>query len=93
MKRNVEVLGASFDSVADNAAFAKKFGYPFRLLCDSDRKLGLAYGACSDAKARYASRISYLIDEDGKIAKAYPQVNPRDHPALVLADMVDMTGE
>jgi peroxiredoxin Q/BCP len=81
------VLGASFDGVADNAAFAQKLGYQFPLLCDTERKLGLAYGACDNAKAGYANRISYLIDEQGKIAKAYPQVNPRDHPAQVLADL------
>jgi peroxiredoxin Q/BCP len=80
------VLGASFDSVAANAAFAKKFDYPFKLLCDTDRKLGMAYGACADAKAGYANRISYLIDEQGKIKAAYPKVNPGEHPKQVLAD-------
>jgi peroxiredoxin Q/BCP len=58
------------------------------LLCDVDRKLGLAYGACADAKAGYASRISYLIDEQGKILKAYPKVSPGDHPKQVLADAI-----
>ncbi len=80
------VLGVSFDSVADNAAFAKKFDFPFKLLCDTERKVGLAYGACTDAQAGYANRISYLIDAQGKIAAAYPKVNPREHPGQVLAD-------
>jgi peroxiredoxin Q/BCP len=81
------ILGASFDSVEANAAFAKKFDYPFKLLCDTDRALGLAYGACADASAGYASRISYLIDEHGKIAKVYAKVKPADHPAEVLTDL------
>ena len=81
------ILGASFDSVEANAAFAKKFDYPFKLLCDVDRSLGLAYGACSDAKAGYANRISYLIDEQGKIARVYPKVNPGEHPKQVLTDL------
>lgn len=76
----------SFDGVEENAAFAKKFDFPFKLLCDTERKAGLAYGACTDAKAGYASRISYLIDEQGKIAAAYPKVVPKDHPGQVLAD-------
>jgi peroxiredoxin Q/BCP len=83
----VEILGVSFDTVADNAAFAKKFGFPFPLLCDTSRTLGLAYGACDDATAGYARRISYLIDEHGKIHKAYEAVSPRSHPAEVLADL------
>lgn len=79
----------SFDTVAENAAFARKlsFSFPFPLLCDTSRTLGLAYGACDDAKASYARRISYLIDEHGKILKAYDAVSPRTHPAEVLADL------
>ncbi len=48
----------------------------------------MAYGACADSKARYASRISFLIDEEGKLARIYDKVNPRDHPAQVLADVL-----
>jgi thioredoxin-dependent peroxiredoxin len=82
----VAILGASFDDEAANAAFAKKFGYRFPLLCDVDRSLGLAYCACDDASAGYAKRISYLIDEQGKIAKVYSKVQPAAHPEEVLRD-------
>jgi peroxiredoxin Q/BCP len=81
------VLGVSFDTVAENAAFAQKFGFPFPLLCDTSRAVGLAYGACDDAKAGYARRISYVIDEQGTILKAYDAVSPRSHPVEVLADL------
>jgi thioredoxin-dependent peroxiredoxin len=84
----VEVLGVSFDTVSENAAFAQKFNFPFPLLCDTSRTVGLAYGACDDAKAGYARRISYLIDEHGKILKVYEAVSPRSHPAEVLADLM-----
>ena len=84
---NIKVLGASFDSVEDNAAFARKFTFAYPLLCDTDRKIGLAYGAATDPKAGYPNRISYLIDEQGKIARVYEKVNPREHPAQVLADV------
>lgn len=83
----MEVLGVSFDSVADNAAFARKYDFPFPLLCDTTRELGLAYGACDNAQADYARRISYLIDENAKILKAYDSVSPRSHPAEILADL------
>lgn len=55
-------------------------------MSDTDRKIGMAYGACTDPKAGYASRISYLIDEQGKIAAVYPKVVPKEHPGQVLAD-------
>jgi peroxiredoxin Q/BCP len=73
--------------VAENAAFAQKYSFPFLLLCDTDRAIGLAYGACDNAKAGFAKRISYLIDEQGNILKAYESVNPRSHPVEVLADL------
>jgi peroxiredoxin Q/BCP len=82
----VQILGISFDTPEVNAAFAKKFNYDFPLLCDTDRKIGLAYGACDDAKASSAKRISYLIGPDGKVKKAYANVKPAEHPAEVLQD-------
>jgi thioredoxin-dependent peroxiredoxin len=84
---NVTILGVSVDPVEDNAAFVKKFSFPFRLLCDTDRKIGVAYGACDSPSAARATRISYLIDEQGRIERAYPGVNPREHAAQVLADL------
>ena len=90
-QQNVAILGASFSSVEQNAAFARKYNFNFPLLCDTERTLGIAYGACIDAKARYAKRISVLIDESGKVARCYDSVNPRDHPAQVLVDLLDGT--
>jgi len=49
--------------------------------------MGVAYGAADSEKARFAKRVSYLIGPDGKIAKAYPDVSPKSHPAEVLADL------
>ena len=57
------------------------------MLCDVDRSLGLAYGAADAADAEYPTRISYLIDPDGRIAKVYGKVTPADHPDEVLADI------
>ena len=83
------VLGASFNNVEQNAAFARKNAFNFPLLCDTERTLGLACGACTSAKDRYAKRVSILIDEADKVARFYDSVNPRDHAAQVLADVID----
>jgi thioredoxin-dependent peroxiredoxin len=87
-ENGVAVLGVSFDPVEDNAAFARKFAFPFTLLSDPDRKVGMAYGACDSPKAAYPERISYVIDEEGRVLRAYPQVDPRIHAAEVLADLL-----
>ncbi len=86
----IQIVGVSFDPIERNAAFVAKHGFKFPLLSDADRKVALAYGACTDAKAQYAERMSFLIDEDGKIARTYDRVDPRDHPAKVLAEILDV---
>lgn len=48
----------------------------------------MAYGACDNPNAKSASRISYLIDEQGRIARVYAKVSAREHPAQVLADIL-----
>jgi thioredoxin-dependent peroxiredoxin len=74
--------------VEDNAAFARKFDFPFALLSDTDRAVALAYGACDKPGASRPERVSFLIDERGTIERVYPQVDPRDHAARVLADVM-----
>jgi peroxiredoxin Q/BCP len=54
-------------------------------LCDTERQIGLAYGACDDRADRNARRISYVIGPDGRIEHAFPKVDPKRHPAEVLA--------
>ena len=75
----------SFDNEAGNRAFAEKFQYPFPLLCDTARKIGMAYGACDTADAEYARRITYVIGPDGKISQAHAKVTAASHPKEMLA--------
>ena len=84
----LEVLGISFDSVGDNLAFAEKFDFPFRLLCDTEREIGMAYGAARAADEGYARRISYVIDEDGKVLLAHKKVDPKEHLDRILSELL-----
>ena len=68
----------------ENAAFARKLHFPFPLLCDVNREIGLAYGAASSPESEMASRISYVIGPDGRIEQAHPKVSPKSHPEEVL---------
>jgi thioredoxin-dependent peroxiredoxin len=87
-ENNIRVVGVSFDSPEDNAAFARRYEFAFPLLSDADHSVALAFGACAGAGARYPDRVSFLIDEHGAIERVYDQVDPRDHPARVLADVL-----
>lgn len=84
------MLGASYDTIAANRAFAEKFQFPYRLLCDVDHALGPAYGADDPSDPGYPRRISYLIGPDRRIVKAYDPVVTRTHPAQVLADLAQI---
>ena len=48
------------------------------------REIGIAYGAAGDPKAAFASRISYVIGGDGKIAQVHAKVTPKSHPKEIL---------
>ena len=79
------VLGISFDDARDNKAFADKFGYDFPLLCDVERKVGLAYGACRSAQDRYPARITYVVGTQGTIEQAIETKDPAGQAAALLA--------
>ena len=84
------MLGASFDSVEDNRAFAEAESFGFPLLSDTDRAVGRAYDAArpdDDPLATLPHRVSYLIDPDGVIRRAYTVKDTAGHAAEVLADL------
>ena len=76
----------SFDSPADNGAFREKFGFPYDLLSDESKEMAAAYGV-PERDNGLPTRVSVLIGPDGKVAAAYAEVTPADHPAEVLADL------
>lgn len=77
------VLGVSADSVASHTKFAAKYHLPFPLLSDQSKDTIKVYQAWGP----FTKRLSYLIDPEGKIAKAYPKVSPKDHVAEVIHDL------
>jgi len=82
------VVGISVDDVESHKEFSEKFKIPFTLLADSDHTTATAYGVLKDYKLmKLASRQSFLVDPDGKIAKHYADVDPDNHTEEVLADI------
>ena len=70
-----------------NKKFAEKYQFNFPLLSDTDKKIGVAYGAADDASANAPQRISYLIGADGKIERAYGKVKASEHPQKALEEL------
>ena len=90
--KNVVILGVSKDSVASHAKFAKKYDLNFPLLADEERVAIDAYGAWVKKKFmghefEGVTRMTYLIDPEGKVGKVYPKVNPLTHASEIIADL------
>lgn len=83
--KNAVICGVSFDTVEANRAFREKFAFPFSLLCDTDKQLGMALGAAADASATHAKRITVVISAHGKVSRVFGTVKPAEHPQEVLA--------
>ena len=73
----------SFDSPAENKAFAEKFNFNYPLLCDTDRTIGTAYGANADP-AKGAQRVGVVIDANGRIKEWHGRVDARAWPTELL---------
>lgn len=90
------MFGASFDTVAENHAFASAQQFPFRLLSDVDRAVGTLYETVRPSGHQYADypeRISYLIDPDGVIRRSYAVHDVAGHAAAVVADLTELQQE
>ena len=89
-KLGVEVLGVSTDGEKSHQKFITKYELPFRLLADDDKKIVEAFGVWGE-KSMYGrkymgtNRVTYLIDEAGKIAAVWPKVKPETHAEEILA--------
>ena len=88
------VVGISVDDVASHRAFSDKYKLPFTILADEENKTASAYGVLKDYKlVKLASRQSFLINPEGKVAKHYEDVDPDTHTDEVLADIKAFMGE
>ena len=92
-EKGAVVLGVSKDSVASHKKFEEKYGLPFTLLADPELVAIHAYDVWQEKK-NYGKtymgvvRTTYLIDENGKIAKAFAKVKAVDNPEQMLGELV-----
>ena len=92
IEKGAVVLGISKDSVASHKKFEEKYGLPFTLLSDPELKVIQAYDVWKEKK-NYGKtymgvvRTTYLIDEEGKIAKAFDKVKAADNPEQMLGEL------
>jgi peroxiredoxin Q/BCP len=86
----LEVIGISKDSIPALEKFAAKYGLTFPLASDPENTAAQAYGAWGEKvfmgrRSIGLIRSTFLIDKEGKVAKAWKKVKVEGHAAEVLA--------
>jgi peroxiredoxin Q/BCP len=88
-KAGYVVLGVSKDHEKSHKKFIGKFDLPFPLLADTELKIHEKYGTWVE-KSMYGrkymgtARVTFLIDEMGKIEEIIEKVKTSDHTAQIL---------
>jgi thioredoxin-dependent peroxiredoxin len=83
-ERGAVVLGVSPDDEESHVRFKEKYSLPFTLLADPDHKGAEEYGVWVEKntygkKRMGIKRSTFVIDPEGKVARAMYGVNPEGH--------------
>ena len=88
----VPVIGVSPDDAASHQRFRNKYGLRFPLLTDTDHTVMDGWGAWGE-KTSYGRtsvgvlRSTFLLDEDGRVERAWHNVKADGHAASVLSQL------
>lgn len=83
------IIGISPDVPAKLKKFDEKYSLGFTLLSDEDHSVAELFGVWAE-KSMYGrkymgvQRSSFLIDEKGKVERAWPKISPKDTPTQLL---------
>ena len=86
---NAVVIGISKDPLSSHDKFIKKFGLPYLLLSDEDKKACELYDVLKEKniygkKSIGVERSTFLIDEQGLLKKDFRKVKVKGHIDEVL---------
>ena len=87
---NLDVVGISPDRPEKQLAFDRKYSLGFPLLADEDHAVAGAFGAWGEKHHgghtyQGIIRSSFLVDEEGRIERAWSPVTPEDTVPNALA--------
>ncbi len=86
------VLGISPDSLSSHRKFKEKYNLNFPLLSDPEKKVAESYGAFGEKKmygkvTKGIIRSTFLIDEEGRVLKAWYNVKAKGHVEKLLKEL------
>jgi peroxiredoxin Q/BCP len=91
--KGAAILGVSTQGEESHQKFTKKYHLNFPLLADTEGKVGRAYGTLGGgglvsklkSVAGMADRVTFIIDENGKVAHVIAKPDVANHAEEVLA--------
>jgi len=91
-EKGFEVVGVSPDNEAKHSKFVFKYELPFTLLADTEKKVINDYGVWGPKKFMGrvydgVHRSTFIIDEEGKIARIITKVKTKDSTGQVLREL------
>ena len=97
-KLGAKVFGVSPDDVASHVKFKGKYKLNFPLLADPDHKVAEKFGAWREKnmygkKTMGVIRSTFVIDEEGRVAHAWPNVKAAGHVEQVLRKLAELDAE
>ena len=82
----MRIVGVSFDTPAENEAWAIAEGFQYELWSDVNRTLAQHYSAVRSPFQSYCDRVTKLLDCEGVLQLEYvTAISAGTHPAQVLA--------
>ncbi|MEN8229706.1 MAG: thioredoxin-dependent thiol peroxidase [Bacteroidota bacterium] len=92
LEQGFEVIGVSADSEKSHQKFISKYGLPFRLISDIDRKVLKDFGAWGEKKLYGKSylgiiRKTFVINEDGTVEKIIEKVKTKEHSKQIFEQL------
>ncbi|MEA3462415.1 MAG: thioredoxin-dependent thiol peroxidase [Bacteroidota bacterium] len=92
IEQGFEIIGVSADSEKSHSKFKSKYGLPFRLISDVDRKVLQDYGAWGEKKMYGKSflgiiRRTFIINEEGYVEKIIEKVKTREHSKQIFEEL------
>ena len=89
----VQIVGVGFNPPEDMQAWAVDQSFTYELWTDTDRTLARTYGAAKRVDQPSPSRITMLLDAEGRLLLEYVgAIDTGTHPGDVLADCEALFG-
>ncbi len=89
LSKGYEILGVSSDNEKSHKKFIDKYELPFKLVADTEKMIHEKYGTWVE-KSMYGrkymgtARVTFVIDEKGRISDIIEKVKTKDHASQIL---------